>query len=97
MNDEENVATEEFDFQESEAQKEPKPQLQVYVNAGFGKKSHVCRLNEDCTMALPDKLIRELNYNAYEDKLEWEFDESEGVLYVRVVEDEWEAPDWIGD
>ena len=89
--------SEEFDFQSSEEEKEPKPQLQVWVNAGFGRKSHSCRMNEDCTMALPDKLIKELNYNAYEDKLEWEFDPSEGVLYVRVAEGDWEAPDWLED
>jgi hypothetical protein len=70
--------------------------LMVWVNAGFGKRSYACRINNDSTMTLPDLLVRELDMHPGDD-LDMEFDEEDGTLYVKKKEQNWEIPEWLQD
>lgn len=72
------------------------PPLMVWVNAGFGRRSYLCRINSDSTMTIPDPLVKELNLHPGDD-LDYDFDETEGVLYITKKEIPWEAPDWMVD
>ena len=78
------------------ADEEELPPLMVWVNAGFGKRSYLCRINGDNTMIIPDPLVRELALHPGDD-LDYEFDEEEGVLYIDKKEKGWEAPEWMLD
>jgi len=72
------------------------PPLMVWVNAGYGHRSYPCRINNDSTMTIPDPLVRELDLHPGDD-LNFEFDESDGTLYISKKIQAWEAPDWMQD
>jgi hypothetical protein len=84
---------EDFDEEPTEDNDEP-PILGVWVNSGFGNRSYACVIQPNGMMTLPDGLVRELNIEVGDD-LEWNLDEEEGVIYVRVIHRTWEAPDWL--
>lgn len=70
--------------------------LEISINAGFGGPSHLCRINPDGTLRIPEGLVRELHMSVT-DELEWFLNKEERVLYVRVKEQTWEIPDWLQD
>jgi len=91
------VVDEESDEEEPTPQFAPDeelPTLGVWVNSGFGNRSYACIIQENGMMTLPDGLVRELGINAGDD-LDWTLDETEGVIYVKVIRRPWEAPDWM--
>ena len=91
------VVEEESDEEEPTPQFAPDeelPTLGVWVNSGFGNRSYACIIQENGMMTLPDGLVRELGINAGDD-LDWTLDETEGVIYVKVIRRPWEAPDWM--
>jgi hypothetical protein len=73
-----------------------KPPLAVLVNAGFGKGSYACKINDDSTMSLPEDLVNELKLTA-DDDLAWAFNEDDRTIYLRVIHRDWEAPEWLQD
>lgn len=93
-----------FDIPESEPDfigpdiEKPQPiePIEVWVNAGFGGPSFKCLINADCTMTLPDVLVKELGLRPGDD-LEWDFNEADVTLYIKVKEEVWEAPEWLSD
>lgn len=70
--------------------------LMVWVNAGYGHRSYPCRINNDCTMTIPDPLVRELDLHPGDD-LDFDFNVSDGILYINKKTKIWEAPDWLMD
>lgn len=82
------------DLEQQMADNKPLPPVSVWVNAGFGNRSYLCRINEDSMMTLPEALVKEMGMQVG-DELEWNFDEAEGVIYLRVKEKQWEIPDWL--
>jgi hypothetical protein len=73
---------------------EPFPILGVWVNSGFGNRSYACAIQPNGMMTLPDGLVRELGIEVGDD-LEWNIDEEEGVIYVKVIHRPWAPPDWL--
>lgn len=73
---------------------DPYDLLGVWVNSGYGNRSYACAIQPNGMMTLPDGLVRELNIEIGDD-LEWNLDEEEGVIYVKVIRRPWEAPDWL--
>jgi hypothetical protein len=72
------------------------PSISIWVNAGFGGPSYICAIKHDNTMTLPDGLVHELGMKQ-DDELEWNFEESTGTIYLKVIEKSWETPDWLED
>lgn len=69
--------------------------MKVWVNSGIDKPSYFLDINEsDLSMEIPDSLISEMNYKIG-DKLEFNFDEIEGILYISVMNLDWEVPNWL--
>ena len=66
----------------------------VWVNSGFGRRSYACAIKPNRMMTLTDGLVRELGIEVGDD-LEWNLDEEEGVIYVKVIRRPWEAPEWL--
>lgn len=73
---------------------EPIPVLGIWVNAGYGRGSYACSIQPNGMMTLPDGLVRELGIDVGDD-LDWDLNEEEGVVYVKVVRRQWETPDWL--
>jgi hypothetical protein len=73
---------------------EPFPILSVWVNAGYGQRSHPCIIQPNGMMTLPDAIVRELNMKA-DEEINLELDEEEGIIYVRKVSRSWNKPDWL--
>jgi hypothetical protein len=72
------------------------PPVVVWVNAGFGRRSYPCRINNDSTMTIPDPLVREMDLHPGDD-LDYQLNEEDGVLYISKKEQGWELPDWLTD
>jgi hypothetical protein len=70
------------------------PELYVFVNAGFGRRSYMAKINADSTMNLPEGLVRELNFHVG-DELEWRLDEETATIFVSVIRNEWAIPEWL--
>ena len=68
--------------------------LGVWVNSGYGRRSYACAIQPNGMMTLPDGLVKELGIEIGDD-LEWNLDEEEGVIYVKVIRRPWEIPDWL--
>ncbi len=81
---------------EEEQETEEHPPIPVWVNAGFGGRSYQCVIRSDSTMTLPEALVREMGMEPG-DELDWSFDETEGVIYVKVIDKDWEVPEWLED
>ena len=96
-----NDGTEEPEFpSEAEFPSEKGAPLYVLVNSGYGKRSYVCQItrasNGESEMTLPEAIVRELHY-VQGDRLEFDFDEEEGILYLRSTHNnnDWLIPDWL--
>lgn len=72
------------------------PELSVWVNAGFGNRSYLCRINADSTMTIPDPLVRELDLSPGDD-LDFDFNVEDGTLYIAKKIQEWNVPEWLED
>ena len=68
--------------------------IPVFLNAGFGRRSHVSILQSDGTITLPMGLVRELNLEPHDD-IEWKLDTDTGIIYIKVIHKDWQAPDWL--